>query len=91
MFIFFNAAFHVVAFSGEAFLLKGAKCLKDRVIVEMHFRVAIGFLIAGIDERVERERIVFGRGNFLFDQRAENAGFDIRQGIGHVLMIHGGL
>jgi hypothetical protein len=41
-------------------------------------------LIAGVDDGVERERIVLGSGNFFFDEGAEDAGFD-----GSALKIHG--
>ena len=52
MFIFFYAAIHVIAFSGQTFLFESAERLEDGVVIKMHFRGAIGFLVAGVDERV---------------------------------------
>ncbi len=46
---------------------------------EIHDRIAIRFLVAGIDEGVERERIVFGSGDLFFDEGAQDAAFDFVQ------------
>jgi hypothetical protein len=43
---------------------------------DLHDRLAIAFLIAGVDERVEGERVVLGGGSFFFEEGAEDAGFD---------------
>jgi hypothetical protein len=53
--------------------------LADGGFVEIHDRIAIRFLVAGIDERVQGERIVFGSGDFFFDEGAEDAAFDFVQ------------
>ncbi len=47
--------------------------------VESHDRIAIRFLVAGVDESVEGERIVFGSGDFFFDEGAQHAAFDFVQ------------
>jgi len=73
--VFCDAAVSGIGRAGEAFLLERAKRGADGVFIERHYGLAIRFLIAGVDERVERKRIVFGRGDFFFDERAEYAGF----------------
>ena len=50
-----------------------------RRLVIAHDRTAVRFLIAGVDEGIERKRIILGRGHVLFDQRTENADFNITQ------------
>ena len=44
------------------------------VLVQIHHRLAVRALIACVDQRIQRERIVVGRGDFFFDKRAQNAG-----------------
>ena len=51
--------------------------IANRGFVQSHHWVAIIFLIAGVDQGVERERVVVGCGDVFFDQGAEDAGFDI--------------
>ena len=58
------------------FSCKRGESVANRGFVERHHRVAIVFLIAGVDQRVERERVVVGRGDVFFDQGAEYASFD---------------
>ena len=41
--------------------------------VEIKDRVAAGALVACVDEGVEGERIVLGRGDLFFDEGTENA------------------
>ena len=48
----------------------------DRVLVVIHDRVAVGGLVAGEPQRVQRERIDVGRGPLLLDQAAEHADLD---------------
>ena len=43
------------------------------LLVERHQRVAVAFLVAAGDQRVERERILVGRGLALLDEHAEHA------------------
>jgi hypothetical protein len=42
---------------------------------QIQHRLAVGFLIAGIGECVERQGILIGGGDFLLDQTADDAGF----------------
>ena len=44
-----------------------------RVLVIGHHRVAVGFLVARVYQGVERQGIVFRRGDFLFHEGAERA------------------
>ena len=56
-----------------------AKSVANSILFKGHDRFAIRFLIAGVQERIKREWIVFGSGDFFFDQRSKNAHFDIRE------------
>ena len=73
--VFGDAAVRSVRGTGEAFVLERAERGADGVLVERHDGFAIRFLITGVYERVERKRIVFRRGDFFFDERAEYARF----------------
>ena len=63
----------------------------DGFFVELHHRLAIGFLVGGVLECVEGERVIVGRGDFFFDEAAEDAGLDWREVEVHLNMIHDGL
>ena len=78
-----DAAVGAASWAGEAFFLQRAEGLAHGLVVEVHHWMAIVFLIAGVDQGVERKRIVVGRGDVFFDQGAENAGFDFGQNGGH--------
>ena len=43
---------------------------------QFQHRIAIGFLVAGIGERIQRQGILIGRGDFLLDQTADDARFE---------------
>src|SRR3984957_15344684 len=47
--------------------------------VQVHDRVAIGFLVASVDQRVKRKRIIIRSGDFFFQQRPEYPGFHFIQ------------
>src|SRR5438874_1919919 len=51
---------------------------------QLQCRVTIRFLIAGIGKRIERERVILGRGDLFFDECAENPCFDGRETELHV-------
>jgi len=51
----------------------------DGVFVEIHGRLAIRFLVAGIDESVQGERVVFGSGDLFFDEGAQDAALNFIQ------------
>jgi len=46
------------------------------VFVERHYRIAIVLLIASVEQRIQRQRIVVGCGDVLFDECAQHASFD---------------
>ena len=47
--------------------------------VQVHDGIAIRFLVAGVDEGVQRKRIVFRSGDFFFDEGTQNSAFDFVQ------------
>ena len=77
--------------AGEALFAEGVEGAADGVFVEIHHRLAIGFLVGGVLEGVEGERVIVGRGDFFFDEAAEDAGFGGREVESHLIMIHDGL
>ncbi len=58
-----------------AVVLQDAQALFHLVRRQVHFGIAVVLLVAGGHERVERQGIVFGRGEFLLDEAAEEARF----------------
>lgn len=74
--VFCNPAVGSARGTGQSFLLKRAESVADGVLVEIHHRLAIIFLITRVDESVERERIVIRGGYVFLDQGTENTGFD---------------
>jgi len=48
----------------------------DGVFIEIHHWIAIRFLVGGVQDSVQRKRVILGRGDFFFDERAQDAGFD---------------
>jgi len=84
MFVLSDAAVGAAGRTGETFFLQRGKCVTHGVFLEGHYRVAIVFLVARVYQSVERERIVVGRGDVFFDERAENANFDVCEGIHQV-------
>lgn len=65
--------------AGKAFFLQGGERLADSIFAEGGHRFAIVFLVAGIDQSMERKGIVSGSGDVLFDERAEHPGFDVSE------------
>ena len=57
----------------ESEIFKGVEGLADFFFGEIQDRVAAGALIAGVEQGVEGERVVFGRGDLFFDKGAEDA------------------
>ena len=76
MFVLCDAAISAARWTRQALFLERAKRFADRIFVERHYRIAIVFLIAGIHQRIERERVVVGGGDVLLDERTEDANFD---------------
>ena len=60
---------------GEALVAQQREGLLDHIFVVADHRLAARFLIAGVHQRVDGERVVFRRGDVFFEQRAEDADF----------------
>src|SRR5215471_4606239 len=56
--------------SDERLHLQRMQRLAHSGLIEIHNWLAIRLLIAGVDQRVQRKRIVLRRGHFLLDERA---------------------
>ena len=52
------------------------KCLANFFFGKIEYGIATRALIAGVDQSVERERIVFRRSDLFFNDLAENAELD---------------
>ena len=74
----------------EELVRKRTQRLADGVFVKRHDGLAIRLLIAGIQQGIDGERIVFRCGDFLFNEAAEDASFGGGQLIAHREMIHSG-
>ena len=59
----------------EVLLIQGMEGAADGVFIEFHDRIAIGFLIGSVQQRVQGEGVVFGGGDLLFHEGAKDAGF----------------
>ena len=71
--------------TGKTLLVQGMECAANSIFVEVHDRLAVGFLIGGVQDGIQRERIVLGGGDLFFDKRAEDTRFGRGQG-----EVHGG-
>ncbi len=81
VFVFGYTAIGAAGGTSETFFLQRGERVTDGIFIEDHHGVTIVFLIAGIDQGVQREGIVIGSGNVFFDQRSENAHFDVSEEI----------
>ena len=79
-----HATHNVVRGSGQLFFVQGAQRVAHGILIQIHERIAIGFLVARIDERIQRKRIILGRGEVFFHQRAQYPGFYFAQNHIHV-------
>src|SRR5579871_6183981 len=75
----------------QALLGQRVEGTADGFLVEVHCRLAVGFLVGGVLKRVQRQGVVVGRGDFFFDEATEDTGFDGREVESHSHMIHEGL
>ena len=82
--VFRDAAVGAARGAGHALLLQGHQRFADSAFVQRHHRVAVVLLVAGVDQSIERQRVVIGRGDVFFDQGAQDAGFDFSKNV------HGG-
>ena len=60
VFVFRDAAVGAAGRAGQSLFLQRGEGVTNRGLVEGHDRVAIVFLVAGVDQGVERERVVAG-------------------------------
>ncbi len=61
--------------AGQALLAQGMQGVANSVFAKFHNRIAIGFLVGRIQDGIEGQRIVFGGGDFFFNERTKNASF----------------
>ena len=62
--------------SDEGEIFKGVEGLPDLLFGEIEDRVAAGALVACVDQGIQRERVIFGRGDLFFNQGAKDAELD---------------
>jgi hypothetical protein len=79
VFVLGDAAVRGADGADERLPVKRMQGLADGGFVEIHDGIAIRFLIASVEEGVQRKRIVFGSGDFFFDEAAQDAAFDFVQ------------
>jgi len=60
----------------EGDIFQGVEGLANLFFGEIEDGVAAGALVACVDQGVERERVVLGRGDLFFDEGAEDAELD---------------
>ena len=77
--IFGDAAVKGIRGAGQTVFFEAADRLADGVFIETHEGIAIGFLVAGIDQGIQGKRIVIRSGDVLLDQRAEHSRFGFVQ------------
>ena len=82
MLVFGDPAIRGAHRARKRIVVEYAKGVSNGIFLKIHDRIAIRFLVARVDQRVEGKRIVIRSGDFLFQKRAENSGFDfIENGI----------
>jgi hypothetical protein len=79
VFVLRNAAVRGADVASEGLLVERMQGLTNGGFVEIHGRIAVRFLVAGVDEGVQGERVVLGCGDLFFDQGAEDPAFDFIQ------------
>jgi hypothetical protein len=62
--------------SDEGEVFKGVKSLANFLFRQIEYGIAAGALVARVDQGVEGEGIIFGRGDLFFDEGTENAELD---------------
>jgi hypothetical protein len=61
--------------TGETLVVQRVENLANGGFIEIHDRVAIRFLVAGVDDGVEGQRVILGSGDLFFEERAEDTRF----------------
>ncbi len=65
--------------TGEILRLQTVECAANLFFGESGHGFAIVLLVTGVDQCIERERVVVGSGDVLFDEGTEDAGFSERE------------
>jgi hypothetical protein len=65
--VFGNAAIGATGAAGETDVFKAAQGEVNFFLIEVGDGLAIGPLVTGVDQGVERERVVVGGGGFFFE------------------------
>jgi hypothetical protein len=79
VFVLGDAAVRSADGTDQGLPIERMQSLADGGFVESHDGIAIRFLVAGVEESVQGERIVFGSSDFFFDEGAEDATLDFVQ------------
>ena len=74
-----HTAVRAAGWTSHSLFLQRGQGIANCGFVESHHWIAIVFLIAGVNQGVEGERVVVGRGDVFFDQGAQDAGFDFSE------------
>ena len=74
-----DAAAGLIDFPQQLFLAQAVQRANDRRLVVLDDRIAAGRLVAGIDQCVQRKRIVFRRGGFFLNERSQYPAFHFTQ------------
>jgi len=76
VFVLGDAAIRGTDGADEGLTVQRMQRLPDGRFVETHCGFAVRFLVASIDEGVQRERVIFGSGDLFFDEGAQDPAFD---------------
>ncbi len=76
VFVLGDAAVRSADGADQGLAVERVQGLANGGFVESHDGIAVRFLVAGIDEGVQGERVVFGSSDFFFDKGAQDAAFD---------------
>src|SRR5210317_1035833 len=73
--VFFGAALEVLVRTHEVLGLEISNRVLNFALGEVHYRAAGRFLVAGVGQRIERQRVLIRRHYGLFDQATDDADF----------------
>src|SRR5882724_1304683 len=76
VFVLGDAAIRGTDGADEGLTVQRMQRLPDGRFVETHCGFAVRFLVASIDEGVQREWVIFGSGDLFFDEGAQDPAFD---------------
>ena len=73
--VFGNATVGAARRTGQLLIFKSMEGFAHLLLLKLHHWISIAFLVAGVDQGVERKRIVLGSRNLFFDERTKDARF----------------